>query len=86
MELNLGSTSKIKVIWNGVDYYARKPKTQELIDLESKSEVAKNNNAKTTEVMIEFLISLGLPREMILDLDVDALGMLIEGLMPSKKK
>ncbi len=86
MELNLGSTSKIKVIWNGIEYYARKPKTQELIDLDSKTELMKEKGSKSTDIMIEFLTSLGLPRDMILDLDVDALSLLVEGLMPSKKK
>ena len=85
MELNLGESKKIKVIFRGADYFMTKPKMGAVMVLEENIEKSKADKNGGTKVLVEFLHSCGLPKEVLSELDSEQVGEIVKVLMPEKK-
>lgn len=85
MELKLKNSAPIKVIYEGQEYFLKKPSLGQALALEQAMETAREENTSVTQVLIEFLVGQGLPKEVLLSLDAEMLEILVEGMMPKKK-
>lgn len=84
MNLDLGSSSQIRVKFDGKEEVCRKPKTKEMMEMEAK--MKSGDGVLANQVLVDFLKSLGLSEEFVMNLETEGLEKLCEALMPSKKK
>lgn len=85
-ELVLKPRSEIKVIYGDAFYMIRKPNLGRLAQFDDELNEAKNKSAKAAyDVMASFLEDLGLPKEVVLELDGDALEEITKALSSKKK-
>lgn len=85
MELNLSASKRIKVIFSGAEYFMTKPKMGSVIVLEENIEKSKSTGSGGTKILVEFLHSCGLPKEVLSELDSEQIGEIVKVLMPEKK-
>jgi len=83
-ELDLGSKKYVNVKFNGESYKLRFPTILEAKDLTSK--FSESSESDQLDLTISLIESLGLPKDIINQLDIDQLTSLVNCLMPSKKK
>jgi hypothetical protein len=84
-ELKL-SKGVVKVIWEGTEYLLRKPTLGRALELERQVQSSSGKEVSELQNVMDFLIESGLPRDVLLELDVEALEQVFLALMPSKKK
>lgn len=83
-ELDLGSKKVLKVKFEGESFDVRFPSMLEAVELGKKTK--DKTEAEQSDVMVEFLVKLGLSKKLMGVLDPDAVNMIVENIMPSKKK
>lgn len=68
----------------GTVYDLSRPSYRQAQELGKQS--ANKNEEETQSLMLDFLENMGIPKSVTLDMEVEHVGMLIEYLMPAKKK
>ena len=84
-EVDLKPSSKIKIKRDGKEYILRKPKMGEILELEKKTKELRESGGSGNEEVIMYLESLGLPRDVTLDLDSEELEQVVGVVTNSKK-
>ena len=86
-ELKLSSQKNIKIIIDDKEYLVRKPKVKDQKALNEMIKGLDEKSPEMTEKLIEWLASLGLPKEVIDEMYAVDLSNFIENyLLDSKKK
>lgn len=88
MEIALKPSEKLNVKIGDQTYLLSKPKMRDNLALEKALLEAKDSKAMSVDVMVSWVEGLGLPREVILDLEQESFVELIEKIqstMTSKK-
>jgi hypothetical protein len=83
-ELDLGARTKIKVRYDGQDYEVERPKARILRDLQ-KTLAGADGAAREMEITIDFIVKCGLPEDVALDMEVEAIQKLCDFLFAKKK-
>jgi hypothetical protein len=76
--------TKIELDVYGTVYNLSRPSFKQALDLKEKNKDKSEEEAN--EIMLEFLESLGLPKNVTMDMEVDHVTQILDVLMPSKKK
>lgn len=84
-EVDLKPSSKIKIKRDGQEYVLRKPKIGEIMALEKKIKELKEINGSGNEELIEFLVSLGMPQTVVMDLDAEEIDQVVAVVNSTKK-
>lgn len=86
MQLKLNPSPIIKIEFEGKEYICTKPKVGAVRAMEAAIEKAKSDGKGGTELMIQHLMSCGLPQEMLEQLDAEQFQAVVELLHSSTKK
>ena len=76
----------IKVTWEGNEYLLKKPTVGKALELEKSVQGSDGKGISELSGVLDFIVDSGLPREVLMELDVEGLEVLIQALMPPKKK
>lgn len=85
MELELKGTPKIRATYEGKEYFLQKPKLGQALKLESILKEAEAAGAQNAAI-VDFIAECGLPKEVLLGMEVDLLDQIVQALLPIKKK
>jgi hypothetical protein len=83
MDLDLGSNVQVNVKVMGGEYKMRVPTVKEAREFQKKSE---DKKADQTEVLLDLLSDLGMPKEVAESLDVVQIRKLSDGLLSVSEK
>lgn len=80
-------STRLVVEIEGKDYQLRRPNLGALIDFEQNLEIARESNkaGKVYNVLLDLVVSCGLPKDVALSLEDDQLKDLIDGMNTAKK-
>lgn len=81
--IDLGKSTEIEVMWASVVYKLREPSAKEMNLYQKK---IKADEGQSLDVLIEFVASLGLPKEVAESLPAGKLNVLIEALVEEMTK
>lgn len=85
MEFKSKSTSTIKVMIDDTTYELRKPKISEIVGYRKELKEGQGNEDSINST-IDWLVGLGLPKEIILELDQDVFLELVEYVAEASSK
>ncbi len=85
MKVTINPAQRFIVEFDGKEYPCRKANIGELIDLENEMEAAKSNGKPNTFLVMEHLVKLGLPMDVLKALDPDQLNEVSNAFVASKK-
>lgn len=69
MRHEINPKQKIVIVFDGVEHVCNKPKLGAVLAMESRVDDAKATGKSGTQVMVDFIVSCGLPLEVVLELD-----------------
>lgn len=84
--IELPSSKKISISFEGQEYTARPLKLGEQIEVESEIDEVQKSKTGASVAMTKILTRCGLPEEMVLRLDSDQMQAVMEALQSAKKK
>jgi hypothetical protein len=87
MELAFQKKPKIKIVYDGVEYFCDYPTVAMQREFQGKIEKAKEDGS-SIDVLLNWAIALGLPKEFVESLDMDTFSQMIESIASAgvKKK
>lgn len=86
MEFKIDEPKLLKIIIGEKTYEIKKPRMAHQKQLESDIKEAEQGKTSTFQPMINYLVGLGLPEDVVLDLEQDIFSDLISHLTGLKKK
>lgn len=81
----INPAQKIVIEFEGQEYQCKRPSIGAVMDLEENLEAAKAAGKGGTKLLIQHLVSCGLPEEVVRKLDTDQIEAVSAALSPSKK-
>lgn len=85
-QLDLSKPKQIKVVYDGQEYMLSKPKLSQALEVEKSIKALEMKGEGSTAAVVKLLSDCGLPEEVVMDLEIEALEQVVTALMPPKKK
>lgn len=83
--IEINEKSKVKVKIYGREYDVEAPTVKQVIEINKAMKGHKDDDIAVTDLMIDFVSKLGIPKEMLESLEIHHFNKLVEGLVGSKK-